>query len=292
MDLYKNIHREITPLTPSDSFLVFDRVKDKFDFPIHFHPEYELNYIENASGLRRVVGNHIEETKNLELVLIGPNLYHSWQQHKCNAPQIREITIQFHNDLLSENMLNRSLFKPVMEMLQRSAKGILFSQSVILRMAPRIKKLTNLEGMEYFVEALSILYDLAISKDQRLLSEVDGFEANFENSGRIQQVYKYIQEEYARKITLAEVAELVNMSTVSFNRFIKKRTGKTLIEYVNDVRMGYASRRLLEKDLNVSEIAYTCGFNSLGNFNRLFKQKYGVTPTEYRVAFSGIRRVL
>jgi AraC-like DNA-binding protein len=101
-----------------------------------------------------------------------------------------------------------------------------------------------------------------------------------------------VQENYANKITLDEVSELMNMSSVSFNRFIKKRTGKTFVEYVNDVRIGYASRWLIEKDLSISEIAFLCGFNSIANFNRVFNKNKGCTPTKYRQDFLGIKRVL
>ncbi len=82
------------------------------------------------------------------------------------------------------------------------------------------------------------------------------------------------------------------MSNVSFNRFIKKRTGKTFIEYLNDVRIGYASRKLIERDLSVSEIAFMCGFNNIANFNRVFKKNKNRTPTKYRQDFSGIKKVL
>jgi len=81
--MYKNVHREITQLAPDDSFLVFDREKDDFEFPIHFHPEYELNFIKNGKGVRRLVGDSLEEIDDVELVLVGPNLVHGWQLHKC-----------------------------------------------------------------------------------------------------------------------------------------------------------------------------------------------------------------
>ena len=81
------------------------------------------------------------------------------------------------------------------------------------------------------------------------------------------------------------------MTPISFNRFIKKRTGKTFIEYVNDTRIGYASRWLIEKELSISEIAYLCGFN-IANFNRVFKKAKNCTPSEYRLEFRGIKRVL
>jgi cupin superfamily acireductone dioxygenase involved in methionine salvage len=83
MSAFKNFHREIVPLAAQDSFLVFDRVKDEFDYPIHYHPEFEINFILNGKGVKRVVGDNIEEIDDIELVLVGPNLYHGWEQHKC-----------------------------------------------------------------------------------------------------------------------------------------------------------------------------------------------------------------
>src|SRR5688572_33189842 len=94
--------REITPLTQSDCFTIFSRVKSEFDFPLHYHEELELNFIRNAKGARRVIGDHIAEIDSTELVLVGSNLRHVWQTHKCKSKEINEITIQFHKDLFDE----------------------------------------------------------------------------------------------------------------------------------------------------------------------------------------------
>jgi len=290
--LRKKIHREITPLSGQDSFLVFDRTKDFFDFPLHFHPELELNFISNGSGVRRIVGDSIEEIGKYELVLVGSNLYHGWEQHNCKNKNIREITIQFHSDLFNDAFLARSIMKPIKDLFNRSAHGILFSERTIRKMTPRLLKVPKLDGIDYFLELLSILYDLAISRNQRLLSTSTYNVVNFENSRQLKLLYDYIQKNYASKISLEEVSELLNMSSVTFNRFIKKRTGKTFVEYLNDVRIGYASRWLIEKDASISEIAFTSGFNSIANFNRVFKKTKGRTPTQYRTDFSGIKRVL
>lgn len=290
--LEENIHREITPLSNDDSFMVFDRVKDEFDFPVHFHPEFELNFIANGKGVRRVIGDSFEEITDLELVLVGPNLYHGWEQHKCQSKNIREITVQFHNDLFDETLLSRRIMKPIKDMFLRSAHGILFSRSTTSDFYDRIVKISRIDGMDYFLELVSLLHDLANSRNQRLLSNNTGYLESFENSDKIKLVYEYIQENYTRKITLDEVSNLVNMSHVSFNRFIKKRTGKTFVDYLNDVRIGYAARWLVEKDLSVAETAFVCGFNNIANFNRIFKRNKGCTPTKYRQDFSGIKRVL
>jgi AraC-like DNA-binding protein len=292
MEFLKKIHREITPISNQDSFLVFDRVKDVFDYPVHFHPEYELNFVDNGKGLRRIVGDSIEEVAGLELVLVGPNLFHGWEQHQCTQKRMHEITIQFHNDLFDNTFLNRKIMKPIKDMFERSSHGIIFSESDIQAILPRILRVSKLEGIDYFLELFSILYDLANSRNQRLLSTTTIYMESFENSDKLKLLYDFVQENYANKITLDEVSELMNMSSVSFNRFIKKRTGKTFVEYVNDVRIGYASRWLIEKDLSISEIAFLCGFNSIANFNRVFKKNKGCTPTKYRQDFLGIKRVL
>lgn len=290
--MHNEIHREITPLAPEDSFLVFERVKNNFDFPIHFHPEYELNFIANGAGVRRVVGDSLEEIENIELVFVGPNLHHGWQMHKCTSEKIHEITVQFHKDLLDSNLLGRRIMKPIKDMFERSSHGILFSRKISKKILPKLQKLSKTDSINYFLELISILQDLSLSTNQRLLSTYSTNYKEFENSDRIKVIYEFIQENYASKITLSEVSELVNMSPVSFNRFIKKRTGKTFVEYVNDTRIGFASRWLIEEKLSINEIAYKCGFNNIANFNRIFKKNKKCTPSHYREEFSGIKRVL
>ncbi|WP_299627721.1 AraC family transcriptional regulator [uncultured Tenacibaculum sp.] len=288
----KNIHREITQLSPSDSFLVYYRVKDDFDFPLHFHPEYELNFIHKGSGVRRVIGDHIGEISDYELVLVGPNLPHCWELHNCKQKEIHEITIHIHNDLLDEKLLSRRVFKSVRDMLNRSIHGISFSEKTIKEIMPRLLELPKTSGIDYFLEFISILHDLSISRNQKLLSTSFSNYNDFENSDKIKKVYEYIQNNFSRKISLDEISELVNMTPVSFNRFIKKRTGKTFVSYINNTRVSYASRLLLETDLSVGEIAYKCGFNNLANFNRMFKKIKNSTPSEFRSEFNGIQKVL
>ncbi len=292
MDILKKIHREIVTLSSEDSFLVEDRTKEFFDYPIHFHPEFELNFILNGKGVRRIVGDSMEEIDEVELVLVGPNLYHVWEKHVCENKKIREVTIQFQNDLLDHGLLHRSVMRPIREMFERASHGILFSQEVSLSLKNRLLKVSKMGGMDNFMEILSILYDLAISRNQRLLSTLTPEPPNFEHSNKIKKLYEFVQQNYARKVTLTEAAELVNMSSVSFNRFIKKRTGKTFVDYLNEVRIGYASKFLIERDLAISEIAFICGFNSIANFNRVFKKNKKRTPTKFREDFSGIKRVL
>ncbi|WP_308990796.1 AraC family transcriptional regulator [Mariniflexile litorale] len=291
--MFDNIHREITQLTPEDSFLVYSRVKDDFDFPIHFHPEYELNYIQNGQGVRRFAGDSIEEIEDIELVFVGSNLVHGWDLYKCQSKEIHEITIHINYDLLDEKLLARNIFKPIKDMFDKSAHGILFSKKTSREIAPRLINLTKIDGIDYYLEFISILYDLANSRKQRMLSTTTSQKRNFENSSNIKKVYEYIQNNFDKKISLDEISDLVNMSPVSFNRFIKKRTGKTFVLYVNSTRISHASKLLLETELSIAEVSFKCGFNNIANFNRIFKKEKNATPSEYRVQFNGgIKRIL
>lgn len=289
--MHKNIHREITQLKPMDSFLVFDRIKDDFDFPIHFHPEYELNFIHNGKGVRRVVGDHMEEIDTVELVLVGPNLVHGWELHHCKNDKIHEITVHIHEDLFGKKLLSRTIFKPIYDMFERSIHGILFSKNVSLEIKPRLVNLSKLDGIDYYLELTSIFHFLANSPGQKLLSTSASKKENFENSDRLKIVHEYVQENFHRKISLDEISELVNMTPVSFNRYIKKRVGRTFITYINDVRLSNATRLLIQTDLSIGDIGFKCGFNNIANFNRIFKKFKHATPSEFRKQFNGIQGV-
>ncbi|KOS05862.1 transcriptional regulator [Flavobacterium akiainvivens] len=288
----QKFHREIPPLTKGDSFLVFDRLKDTFEFPIHYHPEYEINFILGGKGVKRIVGDHIEEIDDVELVLVGPNLHHGWELGRCKNKDIHEITIQFHNDLFSDAMLERRIMMPIRDMFNRSNHGILFSKKTGTELAERISRISKLDGMDYFLEIISILHDMANSRNQRLLSTYTVDNDVFEDDDKMKLVYEHIQKRFSEKITLDEVSDVASMSPVSFNRFIKKRTGKTFVNYLNDIRVGYAARWLIEKDLSISEIAFKSGFNNIANFNRIFKSLKNTTPSQYREEFYGMKRFL
>ena len=113
-----NIMREIIPLTQNDCFTIFSRVKNHFDFPLHTHEEFELNFIANAKNAKRIIGDHIAEIDDLELVLVGPNLQHGWFTHTCKCDNINEITIQFHKDLFDDKFLRRNQMSFIRSMFE------------------------------------------------------------------------------------------------------------------------------------------------------------------------------
>jgi len=292
-DVENNIHREITPLRNNDCFLIFDRKRKAFNFPIHFHPEFELNYIYNAKGGRRIVGDHIGVIGQKELVLTGPNLYHGWENYKNSGKEeFHEITIQFPTDVFGDSLLNRNLLQTIKALFQNANRGILFSTKTIVQVEKKIHKLSKTNGFDSFIQFQSLLYDLAISRDQTFLTNRSFQHQNdFYNSERIEKVYTFLIENHHRKIKIEEVAELVNMSVISLSRLTKQRTGKSFMEFLIEVRLGSATRRLIETNDSISEICYDCGFNNISNFNRIFKKYQNCTPSEFRISFNGIKNI-
>ena len=285
--------REITPLTQSDCFTLFSRVKSDFDFPLHYHEEFELNFIQNAKGAKRVIGDHMEEVEELELVLVGPNLQHGWFTHKCQSGEIKEITIQFHRDLFDEKFLQRNQMSFIRNMFERSLRGILFSKETVAGIMDRLSNLPQKHGFDSVLELLSILHDLSISRNMRTLSDSSFSNADSisYNSRRVESIMAYLNKNFDKNVTLSEAAKIAAMTEVAFSRFFKLRTGKTFVDTLNEIRLGHASRMLIDTTHSVTEIAYKCGFNNMSNFNRIFKKKKDCTPKEFRQAYNstGVR---
>ncbi len=284
--------REITPLTQNDCFTIFSREKKEFSFPLHYHDEFELNFIRHAGGAKRIVGDSIEVIDDLEMVLIGPNLYHAWFTYQCRSENIKEVTIQWHKDLFDEKFLCRNQLNFIRAMFDRASRGILFSKETISALAPRLLALNEKSGFDSVLELMSILHDLSTSRNMRTLSNAAfANEKLTYNSRRIEKAFQYMYHNYDKTVTLSEVAKLVNMTEVSFSRFIKKRTGNTFIDSLNEIRLGHASKKLIDTTHSIAEISYNCGFNNISNFNRIFKKKKGCTPKEFRESFTSGTKV-
>lgn len=290
-----NVYREITPLTPFDCFTIFSREKKDFDFPLHHHEEFELNLIINGKGVKRIIGDHIGVIDNAELVLVGSHLPHAWFTHQYqwteNKPLIHEITIQFHKDLFDEKFLLRNQLFFIKSLFEKASNGILFSKETVQRIYPRLLMLSKTKDFMSVLELMAILHELSISKDMLSLSNstFKDNEAIHINSRRLENVFAYMQTNFTQDIPLSKVAQIAGMTEVSFSRFIKKRTGKTYIESLNEIRLGHASRMLIETTHAIAEIAYKNGFNNLSYFNRIFKNKNGITPKEFRENYSGTK---
>ena len=282
------VFTEICLLAEKDCFHVVERHKSEFTYPLHCHKEYELNFVERAPGVRRVVGDSVEEIGEYDLVLVGAgNLEHVWEQGNCTSRDIREITIQFSPTLFEGEMLTKNQFASIRKMLERARFGISFSLSTIMRVYFVLNSLpSEKQGFMQFLKFLYLLYELSVSQDARVLASSSFAKTeNKEESTRVQKVKQYIDSHFAEQLSLSSMANLVGMSPVSFSRFFRQRTGRTLSEYIVDIRIGCAARMLVDTDKNISEICYACGFSNLSNFNRTFKSKRHSTPREFRAIY-------
>jgi AraC-like DNA-binding protein len=285
MSEFEILH-EIPPLSEKDFMYVADRHKAEFTYPIHCHELYELNFVENACGVRRVVGDSSEEIGNYDLVLItSPHLEHVWEQGSCTNDDIHEITIQFYINYEEENSIfQRKPFDTIRKMFQEAQRGLAFPMNAIMTVYPLLNKLSSVKESFYATHYLfEILYELSKCSNAKPLSSSSFAKViPASDSRRITKVKDYISEHYYEDIRLTTLAEMVGMTSTSFSRFFHQHTGKTLNEYIIDIKLGHASRMLVDTHHNISEICYDCGFNTLTNFNRLFKKRKGCSPTEFR----------
>lgn len=288
--MFKEIVREITPLTQNDCFTLFSRKKAEFTFPLHSHEEMELNLILNAAGTQRIIGDYMGEIGDMELVFVGPNLPHGWFTHNCKSRNIHEVTIQFNKELFPQVFLQKNQLINIRKLFEDAKRGLLFSRETVQQIAPRILDLDKKYGFDSVLELLSIFHDLSIARNSRMLSDITFTKENYAfNSRRIERVFEFLHRDFAKKITLADVSRIANMSEESFSRFIKIHTGYTFTENLTEIRLGHVSRMLIDTTYSVGEIANKCGFQNMANFNRIFRERKGCTPKEFKQKYIGQR---
>lgn len=278
--------KEFVFLPESDCFVLKSRTLSQPDIPYHFHTEFELNLLENGRGGRRIISHHLEETSDKELVLIGPDLKHGWQGYRCRSKEVTETSLHFHSNLLSWDFLQRHPLKNILTLLSNASKGVYFYHETIAEVVPLLKDLKTRSGFESLLLFLQIVHILSIAPMTTILPTEAKKETTRWREDRVEKVLDYVRMHFADPISLKQVACIANMTEVSFSRFFKQRTGKTFVECVNEIRIDHASRMLADTTNNIAEIAFSTGFNNISNFNRIFKTKKNLTPTQFREVFS------
>ncbi|MES2375961.1 MAG: AraC family transcriptional regulator [Bacteroidota bacterium] len=273
-------------VNPENLFVVKAEEFKFNDFPFHAHPEYEIILILEGSG-QRIVGDSITEFTAIDLCLFGANLPHTFYTRGLSKNEaIKQVVIQFHEDFLGVGFFDKSPFKKIKELLNRSSRGIVFSGQTLAVLSQKINALIGKNSTETVIELLDILNQLSISAEYSLLSS-PGFlhDLNFDESTRMSKVYDYILDNFKKDLSLDEVASVAYLSPSAFCRYFKKFTRKTLSEFLVDLRIGYACKLLQAGNMGVSQISLDAGFNSISYFNRKFKALKGETPLEYQKHF-------
>ncbi len=288
----RRIIHEITPLMGKDVLYVADRHKKEFTYPIHNHSVYELNFVENANGVRRIVGDSQEVIGDYDLCLItSGDLEHVWEQNECHSEDIREITVQFDFSMGAETLFGRNPYASITRMMQEARKGLVFPMKAIMKVYSLLDTLSSVKDGFYAVQQfLTILYELSRCEGARTLASSSYAKVAVEDdSRRILKVKNYVAKNYMDELRLPQLA---GMSASAFSRFFKLHTGRNISEYIIDLRLGYAARMLVDTAKSVSEIGYDCGFNNLSNFNRIFKKKKGCSPSEFRENYHKTRIIV
>ncbi len=269
-----------------DVFVLLDSYSNGFDYPIHCHPEYELNLIQGISG-SRIVGDSVEDYFDSDLVLLGPYLHHKWSGNEYidgKKIKYRVITLQFSGEIFEGPLFSKERFMNINRMLSNSIRGIVYSGEVAEIAKTIIGKLTLGEGMNTILEFLNLMELLSLTKEYRYLTSENFSSAELKwDSKRIQIAYNYIVTNYSdHTLNIEMVAQQVKMSNSAFSHFFKKYTNKPFTDFLTDIRISQVCKLLNDSDYTISELAYRCGFNNIANFNRHFKRLRGCTPNEYR----------
>jgi len=251
----------------------------------HYHPELELVYIGKSTGTR-FIGDGIEKFSEGDLVLIGKNLPHMWLNDEVyfetDSGLVSEaIAIHFKDDFLGTGFLDTMEMKPILQLIKRAGQGIKFS-NIDHKVIENIKKLHKLEPFEKTIKFIQILYKLANHEEYQLLSS-PGFLNSFnktDNKG-LDEIYEFVFKNFNQPIGSKDVAEIVKMNPSAFSRFFKRIHRKTFTRYLNEIRIGYACKLLIENKNNITPVCYESGFNNISNFNRHFKSITGMSPSEY-----------
>jgi AraC-like DNA-binding protein len=277
----KHIEREITPINCHDFYFLQNHFHAQFDYPIHYHPEYEINLVFNTYG-QRIIGDSVKPYKDIDLVLVGSNTLHAWtseSQHN-NA---RVVTIQFAKNFLERQTLDYEAMQPIKKLLEDSQYGIAYKGDQLILLKRKILNLTKVNGFTGFLNFLNLLHEMAILPHELLLSSpAVNNPDEVHNHSRILEACDFIKKNYKKKISIEEVASKINMAPSAFSHFFKKRTYRSFTDYVIDMRISNVCRLLLDTDLSIAQISEINGFNNVSNFNKIFKLRKNITPKDFR----------
>ena len=259
-------------------------------FEWHHHPEFELTLTTNSQG-HRFIGDHVGTYDDGDLVLIGPNLPHTWSSStKLVEEEPHMVMVIWFSPDWARGLtgLLREL-RPLVGLLERSSRGLKFSPACASVVRPMIEAIFDKEPAARLLDLIAILLILAEdaasealtapSRSPRSLIEIDG--------SRIDRVLEYIHANYQQEIRVKQLTDVAAISTSGFHRMFMRHTRLTLGDYIMRLRIGEACARLIADKRPIAHVAEAVGYRSLANFGRQFKALKRLTPREYRRKFGG-----
>ncbi len=253
----------------------------------HYHPEIDILLTLKNTGYH-ITGDFIGDIKPGTLILNGSNVPHAFHPNEPSEgdpSQPAMLVLQFSEESLGSDFLGKLEMSRIKSFLETTGSSYEFHGRTRDRVDAMMREMIHQNDAQRFAQFILILDTLSNSPEsdrKALVSRVYSPSLNEENVGRIDRVKNWIVDNLDQSITLEAVARQARMTPKSFTRFFKKNTGKTLIQYVNELRVGLARQSLLQSDASVSEICYASGFNNLSNFNRRFREAREMSPREFR----------
>lgn len=273
------------------SFYVAHMNFKHFPNPLAFHPDIELLFVVKGAGTL-IVGDSIERFKSSDIVLIGENTPHVWySDKKCTQKDSNlsseAIFILFKKDIFGEPFWQLPELKNILNLIQLSQRGIRLEGNTSEEVALLTRSITTASGFKRIGLLFSILEIIASKKEYRLMTSPAVQEMiNKSDSIRLNKVYKYVINNYQEDIQLEEAAAIANLSAPAFCRYFKKRTNKTFIQFLNEIRITNACRLLLEEDISIASVCYSCGYTSVSYFIKKFREITGHTPLTYKKEYN------
>lgn len=273
-------HIQKLPLSENSSFLADIFRTPYFETPWHSHPEYELALIIEGQG-KRLIGNHISDYGEGNLAFIGSNLQHLYRKDN-NSQAGASLVIHFREDFLGKEFLLIPEMQKIQLLLEKSRMGLHIYGKTRELLSQNMYQLLILKGMNRLTAFLSILSVLAESNEYELLSNPQVNSHSPQESGRLNRIFEYVMEHFHDEIHIEEVADIAMMSYSGFCRYFKNRTKKNFTHFVNEIRVGYACKRLMESNASISSICFESGYNNITNFTKQFKKVLNCTPKQFR----------
>lgn len=276
-----------TEIPESKAFIVNFLDDPYFDTNWHAHSEFQLFVVLYGTGTR-VIGDNISRFQEGDLVFTGPHVPHLWRNddfyfNRENNLRVQGIVIYFPENLLGESLLQKEELWGIKQLFEKAKRGLRFVGSTVPEVTQMMHDLLYLKGMEGIVQLLSILNRLAESDEyENISSNSYAMPGNEQDNDRMSRVYKFIMKNFKGDIMLEKVAEIANMSPTAFSRYFKTRTNKTFSNFISELRISLACKLLKEDKANIAQICFECGFNTLSNFNKQFKDITGTTPLKYK----------
>jgi AraC-like DNA-binding protein/quercetin dioxygenase-like cupin family protein len=259
-------------------------IQPHFTSPFHLHDEFELIAILKSHG-KLYVGNNVTNFNEGDLFLFAPGLPHCfYNTHEIEKENemSHAVVIFFKKDFLGADFLKRTEVSQLARVVEKSEFGVqvLNPSKTILNKLLNLNKKKNLERLGDF---LLILNDLASKKTIKLLSTKNLVSAaSLTESKVINDVYRYVAENFQKEVTFRMAASVANMQRSAFCRYFRRKTKKKFTEFVNETRIMHARKLLAETDKTVIEIAFECGYKNTSYFNRQFKTNCNLSPSKFR----------